>query len=41
MSLFDKCHRYTRAREIQATGYYPYFVPIEHTRRARTASTAV
>ncbi|HEX7120707.1 MAG TPA: aminotransferase class I/II-fold pyridoxal phosphate-dependent enzyme [Longimicrobiales bacterium] len=29
MSLFDKCHRFTRAREIQATGYYPYFVPIE------------
>ena len=29
MGLFDKCHRFTRAREIQAAGYYPYFVPIE------------
>lgn len=29
MSLFDKCERFTLAREIQAAGYYPYFVPIE------------
>src|SRR5690625_1018164 len=29
MSLFDKCHRYTKAREVQALGLYPYFVPIE------------
>jgi len=29
MSLFDKCRRFTRAREVQASGYYPYFVPIE------------
>ena len=29
MSLFDKCHRFTQAREIQAAGYYPYFLPIE------------
>lgn len=29
MGLFDKCHRFTRAREIQASGYYPYFMPIE------------
>ncbi len=29
MSLFDKCARFTRAREVQASGYYPYFVPIE------------
>jgi 7-keto-8-aminopelargonate synthetase-like enzyme len=28
MSLFDKTHRYTRAREAQAAGLYPYFVPI-------------
>lgn len=28
MSLFDKAHRYTRAREAQAAGLYPYFVPI-------------
>jgi 8-amino-7-oxononanoate synthase len=29
MSLFEKCYRFTKAREIQASGYYPYFVPIE------------
>jgi 8-amino-7-oxononanoate synthase len=29
MSLFRKCYRFTKAREIQAAGYYPYFVPIE------------
>ncbi|MBI4409947.1 MAG: aminotransferase class I/II-fold pyridoxal phosphate-dependent enzyme [Gemmatimonadetes bacterium] len=29
MSLFEKCDRFTRAREIQAAGFYPYFVPIE------------
>ena len=29
MSLFDKCRRFTTAREIMASGYYPYFVPIE------------
>lgn len=29
MSLFDKCGRYTTAREVQAIGLYPYFVPIE------------
>lgn len=29
MSLFDKCHEFTRVREYQAAGYYPYFVPIE------------
>ncbi|HUF13339.1 MAG TPA: 8-amino-7-oxononanoate synthase [Longimicrobiales bacterium] len=28
MSLFDKAVRFTRAREIQAAGLYPYFVPI-------------
>ena len=25
MSLFDKANQYTRAREVQASGYYPYF----------------
>ena len=25
MSLFDKCYGYTTAREVEATGYYPYF----------------
>ena len=28
MTLFDKAERYTRAREAQAAGLYPYFVPI-------------
>jgi 8-amino-7-oxononanoate synthase len=29
MSLFGKCYRFTKAREIMAAGYYPYFAPIE------------
>ncbi len=29
MNLVDKCVRFTRAREAQAAGYYPFFVPIE------------
>lgn len=29
MHIFDKCHSFTRAREVMASGYYPYFVPIE------------
>lgn len=28
VDLFDKCGKYTRAREAQAAGLYPYFVPI-------------
>ncbi len=28
MSLFDKTYRYTRAKEAQEAGLYPYFVPI-------------
>jgi 8-amino-7-oxononanoate synthase len=28
--LFDKCRGFTRARELQALGAYPYFVPITH-----------
>ncbi|HEX6642929.1 MAG TPA: aminotransferase class I/II-fold pyridoxal phosphate-dependent enzyme [Thermoanaerobaculia bacterium] len=28
MSLFDKADRFTRAREVQQAGLYPYFVPI-------------
>ncbi|MEO5509830.1 MAG: pyridoxal phosphate-dependent aminotransferase family protein [Longimicrobiales bacterium] len=31
MSLFEKCYRYTMAREVQAAGYYPYFAPIEES----------
>jgi 8-amino-7-oxononanoate synthase len=29
MGLLEKCSRYTRAREVQAAGFYPYFIPIE------------
>jgi 8-amino-7-oxononanoate synthase len=29
--LFDKCRNFTRAREVMAAGYYPYFVPIERS----------
>ena len=31
MSLFEKCYRYTMAREVQEAGYYPYFAPIEES----------
>ena len=31
MSLLDKTERYTRAREAQAAGFYPYFVPISES----------
>ncbi|MBC8446581.1 MAG: aminotransferase class I/II-fold pyridoxal phosphate-dependent enzyme [Chloroflexi bacterium] len=31
MDLFDKCHAYTRAKEVQALGFYPYFIPLEQT----------
>jgi len=29
MTLFEKCRTYTTAREVMASGYYPYFQPIE------------
>jgi 8-amino-7-oxononanoate synthase len=29
MNLLDRCVRFTRAREAQAAGYYPFFIPIE------------
>src|SRR3569832_1464134 len=29
MSLFEKAYRFTKAREVIASGYYPYFQPIE------------
>ncbi|HUG40281.1 MAG TPA: pyridoxal phosphate-dependent aminotransferase family protein [Longimicrobiales bacterium] len=32
MSLFDKCYGFTKAREVQASGYYPYFRAIEDSR---------
>ncbi len=28
LSVFDKCHRFTRARDYAKAGYYPYFLPI-------------
>jgi len=31
IALFDKCKNFTRAREIQAAGLYPYFKPISHS----------
>jgi len=29
VDLFDKCKAFTRADEVKASGYYPYFRPIE------------
>lgn len=29
MDLFEKCRNYTTARDAQAAGFYPYFLPIE------------
>src|SRR6266567_1840842 len=31
VALFDKCKTFTRAREIQAAGLYPYYRPITHS----------
>jgi 8-amino-7-oxononanoate synthase len=31
MDIFAKCASYTRARDAQATGFYPYFIPLEQT----------
>jgi len=31
IALFDKCKNFTRAREVQAAGLYPYFKPISHS----------
>ena len=31
IALFDKCKSFTRARDIQAAGLYPYFKPISHS----------
>jgi hypothetical protein len=28
IALFDKCRGFTKAREVQAAGLYPYFKPI-------------
>jgi 8-amino-7-oxononanoate synthase len=31
VALFDKCKSFTKARELQAVGLYPYFRPISHS----------
>jgi 8-amino-7-oxononanoate synthase len=31
VALFDKCRSFTRAREVQAAGLYPYFKPISES----------
>jgi 8-amino-7-oxononanoate synthase len=31
MDIFDKAHTYTRAKDVMATGFYPYFVPLDDT----------
>ena len=31
MSLFEKAHRFTKAREVMAAGIYPYFAPIQES----------
>ena len=28
VQLFEKCRQFTKAKEIQAAGLYPYFKPI-------------
>ena len=28
MDLFEKCKRFTEAKKVMATGYYPFFIPI-------------
>lgn len=28
MDIFEKCSKYTTAREVIASGYYPYFIPL-------------
>jgi len=29
VDLFEKCQRYTKPKEAEAAGYYPYFIPIQ------------
>jgi 8-amino-7-oxononanoate synthase len=31
MDLFQKCHKFTAAKEAMAAGYYPYFIPLSET----------
>lgn len=32
LDLFDKCRKFRRAKEVMATGYYPYFSPISDSK---------
>ncbi len=29
MDIFEKCYGFTKAREFMASGYYPYFIPMQ------------
>ena len=31
MDLFDKCQKFTQAKELMAAGFYPWFLPLEDT----------
>jgi 8-amino-7-oxononanoate synthase len=31
MDLFEKCWNYTEAKDLKATGFYPYFMPLDDT----------
>jgi 8-amino-7-oxononanoate synthase len=31
MDIFDKCHSYSTAKEAQASGLYPYFIPLSES----------
>ncbi|HEC33751.1 MAG TPA: aminotransferase class I/II-fold pyridoxal phosphate-dependent enzyme [Chloroflexi bacterium] len=31
MDLFDKCQAFTQAKEVQAAGLYPYFIPLTNS----------
>jgi len=31
MDLFEKCHNWTEARDLMASGFYPYFMPLDET----------
>ena len=33
VALFDKCRTYTKARNVEAAGLYPYFKPISESGR--------
>src|SRR5512143_919978 len=29
MDIFEKCYNYTKAKEYMASGFYPYFIPMQ------------